>query len=93
MEMKSDIKNELMNRREVQVLIESDKNPSFSEASKMMAEQFKVPEENIMMENVKGKFGRKTFLLKASIYDTKELKDAAFKRLTKTKKGAAPAAE
>lgn len=95
--IKKDEKNELMNRRELQLVIESAKNPSFAEASKLVSEHFKSPEENIMVENVKGKFGRDTFLIKASIYDTKELKEAAFKRLTKQKKaapaeGAAPAA-
>ena len=93
MEIKKDIKNELFQRREIQMIVESDKTPSFAEASKLFSEQFKAPEENIMVENVKGKFGRQTFLLKASIYDTKELKDASFKRLTKAKKeAAAPAA-
>jgi hypothetical protein len=42
-----------------------------------------------MVENVKGKFGMKTFLIKASIYTSKELKDESFKRLTKAKKAAA----
>jgi ribosomal protein S24E len=86
MEIKKDIKNEIMQRREIQAVAESGKTPSFAEASKMVSEQFKSPEENIMVENVKGKFGRSTFLIKASIYDTKELKDESFKRLTKPKK-------
>jgi ribosomal protein S24E len=86
MKVKKDFKNELMQRREVHLVGEFDKNPSFAEVSKIVADQFKANEEDIMVENINGKFGRKTFLIKASIYDSKELKEAAVKRLTKPKK-------
>ena len=95
MKVKKDFKNDLMKRREVEVLVTESKTPSFAEMSKKLSEHFKAPEENIMVEKVGGKFGRDTFLIKAGIYDTKELKDESFKRLTKQKKaapGAAPAA-
>ena len=75
-----------MNRREIDLIVEGEKNPNYVEVSKMIADHFKAQEENIMIEKIKGKFGRNTFLIKASIYDTKELKDEAFKRLTKQKK-------
>lgn len=91
MNIKKDNKNELMNRREISIIMDSDKTPSFADTSKMISEHFKSPEENIMVENVKGKFGSKTFLIKASIYDSKELKEEAVKRLIKPKKVAAPA--
>ena len=92
LENKKEKRNELMKRREVELIRESEKNPSFAEVSKLISEEFKAPEENIMVENVKGKFGRNTFLMRASIYDTKELKDAAVKRLIKPKKAAPGAA-
>ena len=92
MEIKKDTKNELMNRREIQAIITADKTPSFAEVAKLFAEHFKAGEDSIMVEKIGGKFGRNTFLLSASIYDTKELKDESFKRLTKPKKVAAPAA-
>lgn len=92
MEVKKDIKNDLLGRREVHGLVTSDKTPSFAEISKKMSEKFKAPEDQIMVENVKGKFGRNTFLVKASIYNSKELKDESFKRLIKPKKSVAPAA-
>lgn len=93
MKIRKDIKNDLMNRREVEIILTTDKTPSFAESSKLIAEHFKAHEDNIMVENIKGKFGRNTFLLKASVYDSKELKEAAVKRLTKQKKEAAPTAE
>jgi ribosomal protein S24E len=92
MEIKKDTKNPLLNRREVKIIVDSEKTPSFIEAAKLIADNFKASEENILVENVKGKFGMKTFLISASIYDTKELMEAAKKRATKVKKVAAPAA-
>jgi len=93
MQVKKDIKNDLLQRREVQVSIDLEKTPSFAEAGKLVSEQFKSGEEQIMVENVKGNYGSKTFLIKASIYQTKELKDEAVKRLIKPKKvAAAPSA-
>lgn len=94
MENIKETRNEAMKRKEVEMLVDVGKTPSFAEASKLIAEQFKAPEENIMVENVKGGFGRKSVVVKASIYDTKELKDESVKRLIKPKKaapGAAPA--
>jgi len=92
MKVKKDFKNELFNRREVEIIVKLEKTPSFADAAKKIAEHFKASEEHIMVEKIAGKFGRDTFLIKASIYDTKELKEAAVKRLTKQKKAAAPAA-
>ena len=86
--IQKDKKNELMNRREVQVIFEGEKVPSYSEAAKIVADNFKSDEGNIMVEQVKGTFGKKTFSIKASIYDTKELKEESVKRLTKIKKAA-----
>lgn len=82
-----------MQRQEVLVEVEMEKTPSYVEASKLVAEQFKAKEENIMIEQVKGTFGKKTFVIKASIYSTKELCEESRKRLIKPKKvAAAPAA-
>lgn len=92
MEIKKDIKNELMCRREIALVLEADKNPSFAEMNKMVAEHFKANEENVLVEKIVGSFGSNKFIINASIYDTKELKDIAFNRMHKPKKTAAPAA-
>ena len=91
MDIKKDIKNPLM-RREIEAVLVYNKNPSFSEVAKILADEFKASEDQIMVENAKGTFGKDSFLIKACIYDTKELKEEAFKRLIKAKKAAAPAA-
>jgi len=93
MKVQKDIKNDLLGRRELQLVLDAEKTPSFAEISKLVSEKFNAPEDTIMVENVKGKFGRKTFLIKVAIYHTKELKDESVKRLIKQKKvAAAPAA-
>lgn len=86
MKVQKDAKNELMKRREVSLVVESEKNPSYAEALKIIADHFKANEEAVMVEKVGGKFGKSTFLINASIYDNKELKDESFKRLTKQPK-------
>ena len=72
MEIKSDIRNELLKRNEIILEIESDSNPSFVDMKKKFSEEFKKPEEQIDVYNIKGKFGRKIFVIKGYVYDSKE---------------------
>ena len=88
MEVKKDIKNSLLKRREVSFVVEASKTLTYTEASKLIADNFKCEEDCIMVEKVAGKFGRNTFLIEACIYDSKELKEEAVKRLIKPKKAA-----
>lgn len=89
MEIKQDKQNDLLNRREVSFVVEADKTLSYPEALKLIVDHFKCEEDQVMLEKVKGKFGRNTFLIEACIYKTKELKEEAVKRLIKPKKGTA----
>lgn len=66
--------NPVMRREEIKILVFGEKTPSFSEASKLLSEKFKKPEENIDIKKIKGKFGRKSFLISAFLYDNPELK-------------------
>ncbi|MBM3247224.1 hypothetical protein FJZ17_01630 [Candidatus Pacearchaeota archaeon] len=91
MKIKKDFNNQLAKRREVEFILESDKNPSFDEMVKKVAEHFKANEEQVLVENIKGAFGSKEFLIVASIYESKELKDKAQARMIKVKKVATPA--
>jgi len=72
MEIKQDIRNELFKRNEIVLELEAEKNPSFKEVKKQLAEELSKPEENIDVYSVKGKFGKKLFVAMASIYDSKE---------------------
>jgi len=71
----SDVKNDLFKRREIKIVVDSSGNPGFANALKIVSEQFKANEENIAVHNVKGKFGRDTFLIEAFIYGSKEDKE------------------
>jgi len=67
--------NQFLKRKEIKVIMEAEKNPTIQEATKIVAEQFKAEEENIIVRQVKGKFGRNTFLISANIYNNKEAKE------------------
>ncbi len=75
--------NLLLNRKEVKIVVEAAKNPSLQEACKTISEKFKVQEDLVAVKEVKGKFGRNTFLISANIYDKKENKDILEKKKEK----------
>ena len=85
MEFKKNIRNDLLKRQEISFLLESGKNPSFDEMRKKISEEMKKPEEAIDVYGIGGKFGRKTFLIKANLYDSKKDLDT-IKQMSKTKK-------
>lgn len=67
-------KNDLLKRREIQVVVESKGNPGLAQAAKMVSEKFKVDENLVAVKELKSKFGRDTFLIKANIYESNENK-------------------
>lgn len=64
--------NELLNRKELKLLVEAGKNPSMNEALEIIADKFKAEKECIIIKAIKGKFGGNTFLISAFIYKSKE---------------------
>ena len=85
MQLQKESKNELFKRQEISFILESDKNPSFPEIRKMLSEKFSKPEDSIDVYNIKGKFGRKTFLIKAYLYDSKHDLEKAIQKTKKQK--------
>ena len=83
--------NNLLNRKEVKIIVETAKNPSFQEAENWIAEKFKAEKELIVIKGIKGKFGRNTFLITSFIYKSKEAKEKLEKK--KEKKQEAQATE
>ena len=75
MEIVEDKENFLFNRKEVKIIVQAEKNPSYEEASDMISKQFKSEKDNVVIREVKGKFGRNTFLISASVYKTKQDKE------------------
>ena|SRR3989344_5737972 len=76
--------NSLLNRREIKFIAEAEKNPSFDEALNLASEHFKADRENIIIRQIKGKFGRNTFLITAFIYKSKEDKEKIERKKKKT---------
>ena len=64
--------NELLNRKELKLLVEAEKNPSMSEALEKVSTHFKAEKDCVIIKAIKGKFGRNTFLISAFIYKSKE---------------------
>ena len=83
-----DLKNPLLNRREVQITIKSGSNPGFQKSQKMLAEQLHIPEEQVAVRGVYGKFGSSEFLIDALVYNSVKDKER-FEPKKKEKKKAA----
>src|SRR3989344_5061981 len=67
-----DFRNDLLKRREVKLVLEEESNPGYTKSKEAIAKKFKSPEVNIVVKHLKSKFGRKTFLIDAFIYDSEE---------------------
>jgi ribosomal protein S24E len=63
-----DFKNDLLKRREVQLVMTAEKNPGLAAAAKMIADHFKSSEDAIVVRKLSSKFGRDTFMIDAFIY-------------------------
>jgi len=75
--------NKLFNRKEVVLLVEAETVPKTSEALTEIAKKFSVPEDAVKINGVYGKFGMKSFEIKANVYPSKQDKN---KTERKTKK-------
>lgn len=69
MEIIEEKHNSLLNRKELKFRVtELQSPPSMENARKMVAEKLSVPQENIHIEKVAGKFGTDDFTITAKIY-------------------------
>ena len=67
--------NNLFNRREIQIKINSKVTPKKAETEETISEKFSVPKENIKIIKILGKFGSNDFLIVANLYKSKEDKE------------------
>lgn len=88
-----DKNNSLLKRREIKVIVEANKNPTMQDAAKAVVEHFKSQEENVAIKQIKGKFGRNTFLITANIYHSKEDKEKTEPKAKKKEKAVKEAPE
>ncbi|MBU0466242.1 MAG: 30S ribosomal protein S24e [Nanoarchaeota archaeon] len=72
MNILNDKKNNLLKRREVQFILESDSNLGYENCKKAAISHFKIPETNVVVKSVKNNFGSKEFVCKVFIYDSEQ---------------------
>jgi len=83
MEILEEKNNNVLKRKEIKIIVEAGKNPTLDEAVEIVAKEFKAEKDNVVIKQVKGKFGRNTFLISSFIYDSKEDKEAIEPKLKK----------
>lgn len=64
--------NFLLGRKEVLFEMTSEKNPTFEEAKGEIAKELKVDKDLVVIRKIQGNFGKDSFSVEASIYDSKE---------------------
>jgi len=80
--------NPLFNRKEVEIIIETNVAPKISEAEAFIAKEFSSHADNVKIKKVKGRFGSNNFIITANIYDSKEDKEKIEPKSKKEKKAA-----
>jgi len=93
MKIQKDFKNGLMKRRELELLVESEKAPNFADMQKEVAKELGAYEDLVVVKAIRGSFGSHEFLIEIFVYHSPEDKVwAEPKKKVKKKEGAAPAA-
>jgi len=67
--------NPLYKRKEIIFEVKSEITPSKPDAEKIITEKFSTKKENIKIKRITGKFGEKTFIITANIYDSEKDKN------------------
>ena len=67
--------NQLFKRKEIISEIGSETTPKIIEIVEILSKKFSTPSENINIKDIKGRFGTKTFKIRANIYETFEDKE------------------
>jgi len=70
MKIIKNFRNDLLKRTEIKAVITAGKNPGIADSTKKIADHFKSAEENVVVKDLKSKFGRDTFLIDAYVYDS-----------------------
>ena len=70
--MRKDIHNKLLNRREVEMELESESNPGLARCKTDIAKHFKADENLVVIKRLLSHFGRNHFVVEAYIYKDEE---------------------
>jgi len=86
MEIKKEIDNFLFGRKEIELTVKSNSSPKKEEMLKSVAKKFSVPEKNVHIEGIYGKFGSQEFKVVIKIYSSEEDKKRIETKKKKVKK-------
>lgn len=75
MNIVKEFKNNLLKRKEIEIIGSYESNPGFEKTKKDIATHFKISEELIVVKNVKSSFGSNEFLISAFIYNSNNDKE------------------
>ncbi|MBS3072657.1 hypothetical protein J4477_02390 [Candidatus Pacearchaeota archaeon] len=75
MNLINEFDNKLLHRKEVVISLTKEKTPSKIEITEEIAKNFKSSGENIIIEKISGKFGKKEFTIHAKIYNDTQSKE------------------
>jgi ribosomal protein S24E len=64
-----ELRNDLLKRKEVQIVIRSEKNPGLSAAKEFAVKKFNAENDCVAVKFLRNNFGRKDFLAEIFIYD------------------------
>lgn len=81
MKVVSEVKNKLLERKEVVTSMDNASTPTRSSITEKLAEHFGVPGEQIVVNHIMSKFGSKSFVIDSFVYNSLEAK----KQYTKIK--------
>ncbi len=70
MEVIKQLRNDLMKRTEIELVISESSNPGFAESAKKVSEKFKAEEDRIAVKKVNSSFGKNKFVIEANVYDS-----------------------
>jgi len=71
----NETENPLFNRKEVEIILESDSSPKREEIEKLISENFSTNSEAVKVNKIKGIYGSRNFKIFADVYDSKETKE------------------
>jgi ribosomal protein S24E len=86
MKILSEIKNSLLNRKELKIALESNASISFETAKNTISEKTKADKELIIIKKIDGSFGNSNFIVDALIYNSKEDKEHIEPKIKEKKK-------
>ena len=89
MKLLNEFTNELLKRKEITAITESETNPGFEIVRKKISSHFGADENLIVVNNIKGRFGSHTFFIEAFIYNSLEDRERIEAKKKSNKKEAA----